>query len=72
MFRNRRIDLHPQADGVCVAKSELLPLLAIAESNIGDPKSRRYIGGVAGARFAFDMFNLSETFTEPFELWLGA
>ena len=51
LFRGGRIDLHPQVDGVYLARSELLPLAALAENSIGDPAGRRYIQEVAGAGF---------------------
>ncbi|HTE54842.1 MAG TPA: hypothetical protein VK698_28510 [Kofleriaceae bacterium] len=43
LFPGGRLDLDPQTDGVYLARSELLPLAAITENNIGDPaKGRRY------------------------------
>ena len=58
LFRSGRIELHPQEDRVYLARSELLPLAAIAGNNIGDPAGRRYIEGVAGAGFEPATFGL--------------
>src|SRR5262249_309600 len=61
-FKDGKIRLQPQPDGVYLAKSELLPLVALLEgdavTSASSKRERRLTARVAGARFELATFGL--------------